>query len=109
VRRRSLGASISKPCRSTARAGFGYAWYATGDHVWRVAPAPPGVSDTITLPSAAGITTGVGSVWVTDVAGSVLRINPVTDTITNQIHVHRGLAGIGIGEGRVWVAIDAGS
>jgi YVTN family beta-propeller protein len=52
-----------------------------------------------------GTTIGEGSVWVAcDGAATVVRIDPVTNTVAAEIPVGEGPHSIAVGEGFVWVA-----
>ena len=52
-----------------------------------------------------GVAVGAGSVWVTDeVAGTLLRVDPVEQIVVDTIPVGDGPAGVAVGAGAVWVA-----
>lgn len=87
--------------------GAGAAWVTdeSGDSVWRIDADLTRLDHTIPVggrPSA--IAVGAGAVWVATVDGTVVRINPKTDT-TTTIDVGGAPASLTIGDGLVWVAV----
>ena len=52
-----------------------------------------------------GVAAGAGAVWVTNSAdGTVSRIDPQTQAVTQTVRVGSGPSGVAVGEGAVWVA-----
>ncbi len=85
----------------------GYAWYAAGLKVWKIAPSVPLTNpDTIHLPgNADGVATGAGKLWVaTDTA--VVRIDPQTDAHATTVHLRLPPSGIAYYHGRLWLTIQ---
>jgi class 3 adenylate cyclase len=99
--------STSSPQPGDLTVGFGFAWYAVENHVWKISPSPVGVADSIPVTGdAEGIALGPDAVWVADVAtGTVLRIDPSLDKVMERIQLHHGLSGIAVGDGHVWVGV----
>jgi class 3 adenylate cyclase/DNA-binding beta-propeller fold protein YncE len=97
----------SAACCGDLAIGFGYTWYASGHHVWKISPAPVSVADVIPVrEDAEAITTGADSVWVADTAaGDVLKINPATDKVT-RIRIGHPLGGIAYGARLIWVTVQ---
>ncbi|MGI8620788.1 MAG: ABC transporter substrate-binding protein [Actinomycetota bacterium] len=57
-----------------------------------------------------GVAVGAGSVWVTDeVAGTLLRVDPVEQIVVDTIPVGDAPAGVAVGEGAVWIANSDGN
>lgn len=94
-------------CCGDLAIGFGYTRYASGHKVWKISPAPLGISDVISVRGdAEAMTIGAGSVWAADTAaGEVLRIDPTTDKVTH-IKIGKALGGIAYGAGLVWVTVQ---
>jgi YVTN family beta-propeller protein len=65
---------------------------------------------TIDLAGGSGsITTGLGSVWVTnDESGAVVRIDPQQEAVLRTYDVGGQPFGVAVGAGAVWVASDTG-
>src|SRR5262249_11130212 len=55
-----------------------------------------------------GVTVGAGSVWVSDSAGAVVRLNPVTGRV-QEIKVGGSPAAVAYADGAVWAASGRGS
>jgi streptogramin lyase len=103
----SVTTTQSATCCGDLAIGFGYTWYASGHHVWKISPAPVSVADVIAVPEdGEAIAIGAGSVWVADTAaGEVLKIDPTTDKVTH-IKIGRPLGGIASGAGLIWVTVQ---
>ena len=82
-------------------------WVATGDDtVLRMTAERTKVSQRVKLTtfSLGGIAAGAGAVWVTDpTAGTLWRIDPAPDALTQTIPVGAGAFAVAYGEGSVWV------
>jgi DNA-binding SARP family transcriptional activator/ABC-type transport system substrate-binding protein len=76
--------------------GGGYVWAANSDGIWKLSPGGR-ILGTISAPSQTGnISFGDGALWVAnDAAGTVMRIDPLTDA-TKEYHVGHLLTGIGV-------------
>jgi len=85
--------------------GGGYVWAANNTGIWKLAPDGR-VLATIPTPSqTANIYFGDGALWVAaDVAGTVLRINPRTDT-ARLYRIGHLLTGIGVQGSTVVVSV----
>ena len=89
--------------------GFGAVWVANSakNAVQRINPHANKVTATVPVGAAPcdGLTTGFGSVWAVDCAGTVLRIDPGTNRVIARISAlaasDEGL--IAAGEGGVWL------
>jgi DNA-binding beta-propeller fold protein YncE len=89
--------------------GFGSLWV-LGEHVERLSPRTMRRVATIDLAGGSGsITTGLGSVWVTnDESGAVVRIDPQQEAVLRTYDVGGQPFGVAVGAGAVWVASDTG-
>jgi peptide/nickel transport system substrate-binding protein len=87
--------------------GGGYVWAANNTGIWKLA-SDGRVLGRISVPSqTANIYFGAGALWVAaDAAGTVLRINPRTDT-TQRYHIGHLLTGIGVQGSTVAVSVHA--
>ena len=85
--------------------GGGYVWAANDTGIWKLA-SDGRVLGTISVPSqTANIYLGAGALWVaTDVAGTVLRIDPRTDRAT-RYRIGHLLTGIGVQGSMVVVSV----
>ena len=85
--------------------GGGYVWAANDTGIWKLA-SDGRVLGTISVPSqTANIYLGAGALWVaTDVAGTVLRIDPRTDR-ARRYRIGHLLTGIGIQGSTVVVSV----
>ena len=85
--------------------GGGYVWAANDTGIWKLA-SDGRVLGTISVPSqTANIYLGAGALWVaTDVAGTVLRIDPRTDT-ARRYRIGHLLTGIGVQGSTVVVSV----
>jgi ABC-type transport system substrate-binding protein/DNA-binding SARP family transcriptional activator/streptogramin lyase len=85
--------------------GGGYVWAANNTGIWKLA-SDGQVLGTISTPSqTANIYFGAGALWVAaDVAGTVLRINPRTDT-ARRYRIGHLLTGIGVQGSMVVVSV----
>ena len=85
--------------------GGGYVWAANNTGIWKLA-SDGRVLGTISVPSqTANIYFGAGALWVAaDVAGTVLRINPRTDT-ARRYRIGHLLTGIGVQGSTVVVSV----
>jgi ABC-type transport system substrate-binding protein/DNA-binding SARP family transcriptional activator len=85
--------------------GGGYVWAANDTGIWKLA-SDGRVLGTISTPSqTANIYLGAGALWVAaDVAGTVLRINPRTDTV-RRYRIGHLLTGIGVQGSTVVVSV----
>ena len=53
-----------------------------------------------------GVAVGSGAVWVVNNgAGTVSRVDPVTNEVVNTIEVGGTPRGVAVGEGAVWVTV----
>jgi virginiamycin B lyase len=60
--------------------------------------------------SPAGLATGEGSVWVTNAgAGTVDRVDPETNEVSDTLAAGSGPSGIAVGGGALWVADTIGA
>ena len=85
--------------------GGGYVWAANDTGIWKVAPDGKALG-AISAPSPiANVYFGDGALWVAaDAAGTVLRINPRTDT-ARRYHIGHLLTGIGVQGSTVVVSV----
>jgi ABC-type transport system substrate-binding protein len=85
--------------------GGGYVWAVNDTGIWKLA-SDGRVLGTISVPSQIGnIYLGAGALWVaTDVAGTVLRIDPRTDR-ARRYHIGHLLTGIGVQGSTVVVSV----
>ena len=85
--------------------GGGYVWAASDTGIWKLA-SDGRVLGTISVPSqTANIYLGAGALWVaTDVAGTVLRIDPRTDR-ARRYRIGHLLTGIGVQGSMVVVSV----
>jgi streptogramin lyase len=60
-------------------------------------------------PDPTGVTTGGGSLWISESDGTVLRIDPRLSGITASIPACQNALGLAYGEGAVWVACGDGT
>jgi len=95
------------PCSGLA-AGFESLWVPNcGDpSVSRVDLKTGNVTATLPLTigdSEGGLTTGAGSVWMmSDAKGTLVRIDPATNTVVAEIYVAPGSFAVAFGEGAAW-------
>ncbi len=88
--------------------GFGSLWV-LGMELDRVAPATMAVVGTVELAGGAvRVATGLGSVWVTDDANAVLRIDPDEEGISRTYDVGGSPFGVAVGPDAVWATNDDG-
>jgi virginiamycin B lyase len=72
--------------------------------VSRIDPSTNQVVATIPIEGARAVEAGLGAVWVTTDQGSVVVLNPATNTPLTSIEAGKGsTSGIAIGAGSVWV------
>ncbi|MBW3546537.1 MAG: hypothetical protein KY452_00150 [Actinobacteria bacterium] len=63
------------------------------------------VASEAVAPRVGGLAVGDGSVWASDpVAGELIRLDPMTNTVTDRVEIGVGPRGVAVGEGSVWVA-----
>ena len=67
-------------------------------------PAKPPVVISLGIRSAGPIVSGASSIWmITDVAGTLARIDPDTNAIVAEVTVPAGSSAMAFGEGSVWI------
>ncbi len=88
--------------------GFGSLWV-LGEELERLSPATMAVEATVELASGAvRVTTGHGSVWVTDDASAVLRVDPDEEGISRTYDVGGSPFGVAVGPDAVWATNEDG-
>jgi DNA-binding beta-propeller fold protein YncE len=88
--------------------GFGSLWV-LGEELERLSPATMAVEGTVELASGAvRVTAGLGSVWVTDEASAVLRVDPDEEGISRTYDVGGSPFGVAVGPDAVWATNEDG-
>jgi streptogramin lyase len=103
--KRILVESTESSPRSVA-AGEGSVWVVDTSPpvVSRIDPSTNKVAATISIEGAMAVEAGLGAAWVTTDQGTVVVLNPATNTPLTTIEAGKGsTSGIAIGAGSVWV------
>jgi YVTN family beta-propeller protein len=90
-------------------AGGGDVWFATADALWRMDASTGRFTGSVALGhTPLSVTVGEGAVWVASYDGSLLRIDPSSqtppETIQLSVRPLENVNAVAVGEGAVWVA-----
>ncbi len=96
--------------------GEGAIWVLGPASLWRIDSATKRVVGSVPLPRSeegSSIATGDGAVWVANSSGTLLRVDPASQTVTRTIPLGRLIYpaepwdALAVGNGSVWVAVTS--